>query len=73
MLSDGAVMIERVYRYRSFYITARYYGDTRQNMIIAQRDEYPMCAIFGRDVGEVKKDIDRLWREWAKTGTENGR
>lgn len=66
-------MIERIYSYRGFCITARFYGDVRQNMIIAQREEYPQCAIFGRDVGEVKRDIDRLWREWERTGARYGK
>lgn len=65
-------MIQRVYRYRGFDITAKYYGDKRQNIIIAERSAYPACAIFGRDMDEIKKDIDNVWREFERTGSTYG-
>lgn len=72
MLSDDTCMILRVYRYRGFDITAKYYGETRLNIIIAERTLYPACAIIGRELSEVKKDIDNLWREIGKEGGRNG-
>lgn len=59
-------MIERTYRYRGFYIHAVYYGDTKLNIIIAERERYPACAIFGRNIQEIKRDIDAYLKEIKK-------
>lgn len=49
-------------RYRGFDLKITYLSGCKME-VYAERTDFPMCAMYARDIKEIKADINRFWKE----------
>ena len=55
-------MQDRYERYRGFELKITYLSK-HEVEVYAERTDFPMCAMYSRDIKEIKSDINRFWKE----------